>query len=123
VVSSPPSTTPTAPAEEPTAAHGQCVGTGRAFGVAGGDQAQARRGQGGGTDALQDAGRDQQPGILGQAASQAGRGKDHQAGLEHALAAEQVASPGREEQEPAEGDQVGIDHPIEQVQVEQVQVN
>ena len=90
----------------------QCVGAGRAFGVAGGDQAQARRGQGRSADALQDAGRDQQPGIPGQAAGQAGGGKDHQAGLEHALAAEEVTGPGREEQEPAEGDQVAIDHPL-----------
>ena len=52
------------------------------------------------------------PGIPGQAAGQAGGGKDHQAGLEYALAAEEVARPGREEQEPAEGDQVGIDHPL-----------
>jgi hypothetical protein len=80
--------------------------------VAGGDQAQARRGQGRGTDALQDAGRDQQPRILGQAAGQAGGGEDHQAGLEHALAAEKVTGPGCEEQEAAERDQVRINHPL-----------
>jgi hypothetical protein len=72
--------------------------------MAGGEQAQTRRAQDRGADALDDAGPDQHPGAPGQAAGQAGGGEHDQAGLEHALAPEQVTSPGGEEQESAEGD-------------------
>ena len=50
-------------------------------------------------------------GRLGQAAGQRGEGEDGQADLEGAAAAEDVAEAAAEEQQAAEGERVGVEHP------------
>ena len=62
--------------------------------------------------ALDDPGREQHRRIGRQAAGQAGDGEDDRAEEEHPLAAEEVAGPGGQQQETAEGEQVAADDPL-----------
>ena len=63
--------------------------------------------------ALHEARRDQHLLALGQPAQQRGDGEDREADHEDALAADQVADAPGEQQQAAERDQVGVDHPGE----------
>ena len=66
-----------------------------------------------GAGALDRAGR-QQPGLGGgEPAGQRGGGEQQQPGDEHLAAAEQVPGPAAEQQQPAEGQRVGVDHPFQ----------
>ncbi len=62
---------------------------------------------------LQGARPDQHELVLGHGAHQAGAGEQHQAEHEDAPAAEEVRGPAPEEQEAAEGQGVGVDHPLQ----------
>jgi hypothetical protein len=55
--------------------------------------------------------RDQQLRAAGQPAGQRGDGEHGQAGQEHLLAADQVAEPSGQQQQAAECDQIGVQHP------------
>src|SRR4030095_2601109 len=71
-----------------------------ALGEVGGDQRQ-RRGRGdGGADPLEGAGGQQPAGGGGQAAQERGQGEDQDAGDEHPAAAEDIAGPPAEQQQP-----------------------
>ena len=76
-----------------------------------GDQAEAGRRDHGGADALHEATRHQLALARREPAQQRGRRKEDQPGQQDPFAPEQVPHPSPEEQEPAEGDQVGIDDP------------
>jgi hypothetical protein len=75
------------------------------------DQGQRVRCGQGGADALDAAGADQQLAVGGEAAEHRGGGEHDHADAQHAAAAVQVADPATEEQQPAEGEHVGVDHP------------
>ena len=62
-------------------------------------------------DALEGTGRDELAGRLGEAAERRGDGEDREAGLEGAQATEDVAQSAAEEQQAAEGEGVGVEHP------------
>ncbi len=80
-------------------------------GCAGGEQGQhARRGHGG-ADALEGAGDDQLARGLREPAEQGEEREDAQPELEHAEAAADVAEATAEQEEPAEGERVGVEHP------------
>ena len=84
---------------------------GRLVGGAGGEQGEHARGGERGADALGAAGGHQPLGGLRQAAGQGGQGEDGQADLEGAAAAEDVPETAAEEQQAAEGEGVGVEHP------------
>ena len=67
----------------------------------------------GGARALHDARRDQQHGVLGQAAGQAGDGEGDQADDEHAAPAEQVSGPAAKNKKAAERDGVSRHDPLD----------
>ena len=64
-------------------------------------------------DALERAGRDELARRLGEPAERGGDGEDGETDLEGAAAAEDVAEAPPEEQEPAEGERVGVEDPRE----------
>jgi hypothetical protein len=66
-----------------------------------------------GTGALHGTGDDLDPGGVGQAGGEGASGEDRPAQAEQPLGAEQVAQPAAEEQQAAEGDHVGVEHPRE----------
>ena len=63
------------------------------------------------TDALQGPRGEQEPAGGGEAAEQRGGGEDGDAGQERAPPAEQVTGPGAQQQQAAEGERVGVEHP------------
>ena len=77
----------------------------------GGDDGEDDRRAHGAAEALDEAGGDEQVPRLGEAAQRRGDREEHEADEEHAPAADQVAQPAGDEQEAAEGDQVGVDDP------------
>jgi hypothetical protein len=88
-------------------------GARRAFGEGGGDQRQRGRGDQRAAGALDGAGGEQEGLAGGEPAGQGGGGKQQQPGDEHRAAAEQVPGPAAEQQQPAEGQRVGVDHPFQ----------
>jgi len=80
-----------------------------------GEQRHDERERDGGDDRpaepLHGARRDQHPRRAGQAARDGRGGEGGDAGEEHPAVPEQVAEPAAQQQEPAEGEQVGVDHP------------
>jgi hypothetical protein len=64
-------------------------------------------------DALHEARADQHRLVLRDGAGQRGGGEDGQAGQEHAPLAEQITEPAGKQEQAAEGDQIGVDHPRE----------
>jgi hypothetical protein len=82
------------------------------FGEAGGDEGQRGGGDDRGARALDDPGRDEQRGVLGQAAGQAGQAERDEADDEHAAPAEQVSRPAAENEQAAERDGVPRDDPL-----------
>ncbi len=77
-----------------------------------GDDHRDDHGRGDGTaEALDEARGDQRLLVLREPAQQRGQGEERHAAQEHALAADEVAEPAREQQEAAERDQVGVDDP------------
>ena len=66
-------------------------------------------------DALHQTGGDQHPGGGREGAGQRGRHEDGQPDEEDPTLPDQVAHPSREQEQAAEGDQVGVDHPAEVV--------
>ena len=79
----------------------------------GGDQGQRGRGDDRGADALHRAGREQ-PGLRGgEPAEQRGQREQDDAGDEDPAPAEDVAGPAAEQQQAAEGQGVGVDHPFQ----------
>ena len=80
-----------------------------------GQQRERGRRQQRGADALYGADRDEHAGGGREPAGQRGGREQAEAGEEHAAAAEQVARPAAEEQEAAEGERVGVHHPLEAV--------
>ena len=99
----------------PDALHGRRDGhgpvAGMPDGVGGGDQRQPGRGGDGGADALYRAGGDEQRPVGGQAAGGRGDGEDADAGDERPLVSDRVADAPAEQQQAAEGQHVGGDHP------------
>jgi hypothetical protein len=77
------------------------------------DHAQDHGGRHGAADALDEARADQHRLALGQAADHRRDGEDREAEQEDAPPADQVAEPAGQQQQSAEGDQVGVDHPRE----------
>ena len=79
----------------------------------GGDQGQRGRGDDRGADALHRAG-GEQPGLRGgEPAEQRGQREQDHPGDEHPPASEDVAGPAAEQQQAAEGQGVGVDHPLQ----------
>ncbi len=78
-----------------------------------GQERQHARGGDGGADALERTRRHQQLGGGGQAAEQGAEGEDGEAGDERAPSAEHVAEAPAEQQQPAERERVGVEHPGE----------
>jgi hypothetical protein len=83
------------------------------LGEEGHDQRQGDGGDDRAANALDGAGRDQQPLSRRHAARDRRRGEDRDAGQEQLPLAEQVAQPAAEQQEAAEGEQVGVHDPGE----------
>ena len=78
-----------------------------------GDQGERGRRDDRGTDAL-DSARGQQPGLAGgESAEQRSGGEQDDAGDEDPPAAKDVAGPATEQQQAAEGQGVGVDHPLQ----------
>jgi hypothetical protein len=77
------------------------------------DHAQDHRGGGRAADALQEAGADQHLLGLREPAERRGGGEEGEAGHEDGLAPDQVAQAPGEQEQAAEGDQVGVDDPGE----------
>ncbi len=75
------------------------------------EHAEADRGGQGAADALEEAGGDQQLRAGGEGAQQRGRGEQRQAGDEHLPAADEVPEPAGQQEQPGEGDQIGVDGP------------
>jgi hypothetical protein len=82
-----------------------------ALGEVGGDQGQRGRGGDGAADPLECPGRQQPAGGGGQAPDERGEGEQQDAGDEHPAAAQDVAGAATEQQQPAEGQGVGVQHP------------
>ena len=92
-------------------AHGPVPG--RPLRERGGDQGQRGRGDDGAADALQRAG-GQQPRLGGgEAAQQRGHREQDDPGDEHPAPAEDVPGPAAQQQQAAEGQCVGVDHPLQ----------
>ena len=83
------------------------------FGEEGRDNGESGRRDDGGAETLHGARGDQDTFRVRQAAEQGGRREDRHPDHEDAPAPEQVGRPSREEQEAAEGDRVGADHPLQ----------
>ena len=64
-------------------------------------------------DPLHEARGDQQRLAVGEPAQQRGEREDGDPGEEHAAPSDQIAEPPRQQQEPAEGDQIAVHHPCE----------
>ena len=79
----------------------------------GGDERERRRSHERRAEPLDRAGGDQPRGALREAAGERGEREHPEADREHASAAEEVGDPPAEEQEAAEGQNVGVDHPGE----------
>ena len=92
---------------------GDRAGAGGALGEADGEQGEGRRGGDRGADPLQGAGAEQPGRRLGDAAEHRGEGEEGDAGDEDLAAAEDVAGPGAEQEQTAEGQRVGVLHPGE----------
>ncbi len=75
------------------------------------DQGEGGRGRDGAADALESACGEQLAGVLGEPAEQGGEREEQHAEDEDAPSAEDVAGPAAEQQQPAEGERVGADHP------------
>jgi len=88
-------------------------GARRPLGEGGGDQRQRGRGDQRAAGALHRAGREQKGLAVGEPAGQGGGGEQQQPGDEHLAAAEPVPGPAAEQQQPAEGQRVGVDHPFQ----------
>lgn len=78
----------------------------------GGEQPQGRGGEQGAEPALEGAGAEEHGGAVRRAAEGGGGGEAQQADGEDAFAAEEVAQPSAEQQQAAEGERVGGDHPL-----------
>ena len=87
----------------------------RPFGKAGGDERQRGGSDDGGARALEDPGGEQQRGVPGQSARQAGQRERDEADDEHAPPAEQVSGPAAEDEQAAERDRVPGDDPLHRV--------
>jgi hypothetical protein len=77
------------------------------------DDRQRGGGDHGAADALQTTAEDQPGGVLGQAVEQAGDAEQRHACDEQPPAAEQVGHPAAQHQEPAEGQRVAVDDPLQ----------
>jgi hypothetical protein len=88
------------------------VAGGRGLGR-GGDQREHVGRRDGRADALQRAGADQQAGGRGEPAEERAEGEDRDPGEEGTTTAEHVTDPAAEQQQPAEGERVGVEHPGE----------
>ena len=75
------------------------------------DHAQDHGGGHGAADALEEARAHEQLLALRDAAEQRRHGEDHQPGEEHVPPGDEVSEPSRQQEQPAEGDQVGVDDP------------
>ena len=86
----------------------------RSFGIGerGGQDGQGRRGEDRGERTLQGAGADEELEALRRAAEGGGDGEADEADEEHAAATEHVGEPAAEQQQAAEGEGVGGDHPL-----------
>ena len=93
------------------AEEGEGAVAGGVVGSARGEQGQHARGGERRADALQGAGGDELTGRLGEPAERGGDGEDRQPDLEGTQAPEDVSEPAAEEQQPAEGEGVGVEHP------------
>ena len=80
-------------------------------GKQGDDHGQDHRGAGGAADPLDEAGRDQHRLVEGEAAEHRGADEDTEPVQVDPLSAGQVAQAAGQQQQPSEGDQVGVDHP------------
>jgi hypothetical protein len=88
----------------------------RALGALGerrGDDRQRRRRDQRAAEALEAAGGDQHPGAGGEAVEQRGGREDEHAGDEQPAPADEVGGAAAEQQEPAEHQRVGVDHPLQ----------
>ena len=92
-----------------------------ALGEQDGDERQRGRGEQRGAKALHGAGRDQPTLALSEAAGKRSDGEEDETGDEQPATTEQVGQTTAEEQEPAEDEHVGVDHPREVV-LREVQV-
>ena len=86
---------------------------GRALREGGRDQRERGRRDRRGACALDGAGREQPRLGGGEPARQRSRREQQQPGYEHLAAAEQVPGPAGQQQQPAEGQRVGVDHPFQ----------
>ena len=93
--------------------HAERPGARRALGEGGGDQRQRGRGDQRPAGALHRAGGEQKRLAAGEPAGQRRGGEQHQPGDEHAAAAQPVPGPPAEQQQPAEGQRVRVDHPLQ----------
>ena len=80
---------------------------------AGGEDRERGRGHHGGAQTLNKAGADQGPRVLGQTAGHRGEREQGGAGDQDAAASEQVGGTSAEQQEPAVGEQVAAQHPLQ----------
>ena len=78
-----------------------------------GQRRQRRRREHGRAHSLDEARAHQQAGALSQAARQRRGGEHHQPGHQHPPPAEEVGRPGAQQEEAAEGEHVGADHPLQ----------
>lgn len=92
---------------------GDGAGALAALGEARREQGEGRGGEERGAGALDGAAAEEHGGGLGEADGERAEGEDREPGDEHAPAAEDVADPGAEEEESAEGEGVGALHPGE----------
>ncbi len=111
-VSSPPATRPMAPPAAETVVKRPMARTrSGALGEERREQGQRRRRGEGGADALEGPGGQQHPAGGGQAADQGADREQGDADEEDAAPAEEVTGPGPEEEQAAEGEDVGVEHP------------
>ncbi len=94
------------------AVHAQGTGALRAFGKAGRDQGEGRRGDQRGAGALHHARGDEQKRVAGQPAGQRRRREDQQPGHEHAAPAEYVRGASAQDQQATERDRVSGHDPL-----------
>jgi len=73
---------------------------------------EGRRREHGPAEALYRTGDQQGRAVRGEPAHQAGRGEQAETGQEYPTLPEQVGGPAAEQQEPGEGEGVGVDHPL-----------
>ena len=114
MVSRPPAIRPTAPPATLIAAYTPIARfrggpSGKVVAISASAAAAIDRGAG----TLDGAGREQPRLGGGEPASQRSRREQQQPGDEHLAAAEQVPGPARQQQQPAEGQRVGVDHPFQ----------